>query len=108
MSNASTSPRLKARLAGLCYLLTIGVGALDHLAIGRGVVIAGNAVQTAHNLLAAEPVYRLAFTLDLLPVGLAAVLAGPTLALGSLGEVVLTLWLVIFGVDAAKWRQRAS
>ena len=231
----SASPLLKARLAGVFYLLTIGVGAFDHLTVGRGVVIDGDAVRTAHNLIAAEPLYRLAFALDLLPVyvvvtvlfyqllkpvsptwsllaaamslvggavgsaiavmqlqpvltlvsasalsafnpvqrdqlamlmldlhatgflislvffgsyclilgglifasrfmprlvglllalggaaylgysltdfvapSLAAAFAGPALLLGSLGEGVLTLWLLIFGVDAAKWRQRAS
>ena len=229
------SPRATARLAGLFYLLTIAVGAFDHLAVGRGVVLAGDPAGTANNLLAAEPLYRLAFALDLLPVyvattvllyqllkpvnptlsllaaatslvggavgsaiavlqlapllilgetasvaafsasqrtdlamlmldlhgagfvislvffgfyclmlggliaasrfmpwfvgllmgiggvgyvaysltdmaapAFAAGLAGPALMLGSLGEVGLTLWLLVFGVDPAKWREQAA
>ena len=231
----TASPRLKARLAGVFYLLTIGIGAFDHLTVGRGVAIGGDAIRTAHNLLAYEPLYRIAFALDLAPVyvvvtvlfyqllkpvsptwsllaaamslvggavgsaiavmqlqpvltlvsasalsafdpaqrdqlamlmldlhatgflislvffgaycmilgglifasrfmprlvglllalgggaylgysladfvspSLASAFAGPALLLGSLGEAVLTLWLLVFGVDAARWRQRAS
>lgn len=66
--NATASPRLKARLAGLCYLLTIGVGAFDHLAVRGRLVDPGNAATTAHNILTSEPLYRVAFAVDLIPV----------------------------------------
>ena len=64
----SASPRLKARLAGLCYLATIGVGAFDHIFVGGRLIVAGDAAATARNILASEQLYRLAFTLDLIPV----------------------------------------
>ncbi len=63
-----SSPRLKARLAGVCYLMTIGVGAFDHVFVGRRLVDPGDAAATVHNILASEPLYRAAFAADLIPV----------------------------------------
>ena len=62
------SPRLKARLAGVCYLITIGVGAFDHMFVGGRLVVRGDAAQTVHNITASEQLYRLAFAADLIPV----------------------------------------
>jgi len=64
----ASSPRLKARLAGVCYLITIGVGAFDHLFVGGRLIVTGDASATAHNILASAPLYRLAFALDSIPV----------------------------------------
>jgi hypothetical protein len=63
---ASFSPPLKARLAGLCYLITIAAGAFDHL-LGAKLIARGDAAATAHNILASGPLYRLAFALDAIP-----------------------------------------
>jgi hypothetical protein len=62
------SPVLKARLAGLCYLITIIVGSFDHVFVARKLIVPGDAALTAHNLLASEQLYRLAFALDMLPI----------------------------------------
>src|SRR4051812_32906882 len=66
--NAAWSPRSRARVAGLLYLATIAAGSFDQIAVTRRVVVAGDAAATASRLLAAEPLWRLAFTLDLIPV----------------------------------------
>jgi hypothetical protein len=65
---STLSPRRKARLAGFCYLITIGVGVFDHLVVGGRLIVPGDAAATAHHILASAPLYRLAFALDLIPV----------------------------------------
>lgn len=65
---AGLSPRLRARLAGVCYLITIGVGAFDHMVVGGRLAASGDAAATAHGVMASEPLYRLAFAADLVPV----------------------------------------
>jgi hypothetical protein len=65
---AASSPRLKARLAGVCYLITIAVGTFDHLFVGGRLINMTDASATAHNILASAPLYRLAFALDSIPV----------------------------------------
>lgn len=65
---AESSPRLKARLAGACYLITIGVGAFDHMFVGGRLIVTGSASATAHNILTSALLYRLAFALDSIPV----------------------------------------
>ncbi|HXZ67532.1 MAG TPA: DUF4386 domain-containing protein, partial [Alphaproteobacteria bacterium] len=67
-SRSFLSPQLKARLAGLCYLITILVGSFDHVFVARKLIVPGDAALTAHNLLASEQLYRLAFALDMIPV----------------------------------------
>ena len=64
---SSLPPRLMARLAGLCYLVSIGVGAFDHIVVGRGLIAPDDAAATAHNIMASETLYRLAFAVDLVP-----------------------------------------
>jgi hypothetical protein len=49
-------------------LITIGVGAFDHLFVGGKLIVRDDAVATAHNILASEALYRLAFAVDLIPV----------------------------------------
>ncbi len=63
-----SSPQFIARLAGLCYLITILVGAFDHLFVGGKLIVPGDAGITATNIMRSAPLYRLAFTLDLVPV----------------------------------------
>ena len=65
---STLSPRRKARLAGACYLVTIGAGVFDHLVVGGRLIVPGDAAATAHNILASAPLYRLEFALDLIPV----------------------------------------
>jgi hypothetical protein len=68
MKVAESSPRLQARLAGVCYLITIGAGAFDHLFVGAKLIVPGDAAATANNILASASLYRLAFALDMIPV----------------------------------------
>jgi hypothetical protein len=63
------SPRLKARLAGLCYLLMLPTGGLAMFVRGR-FIIKGDAATTAANMITHEPMFRLAFAGDLLVVAI--------------------------------------
>jgi hypothetical protein len=64
---AEVSPRSKARIAGLCYVLMFPTGGLAMFVRGR-LVVTGDAAATAANILAHEPMFRLAFAGDLLVV----------------------------------------
>jgi hypothetical protein len=64
---AEVSPRLKARIAGLCYLLMLPTGGLAMFVRGR-FVVKGDAAATAVNIMAHESWFRLAFAGDLLVV----------------------------------------
>jgi hypothetical protein len=61
------SPRLKARIAGVFYLLNFLTGGVAFFASGR-IVVSGDAVATATNILAHEPLFRLGFTVYLIVV----------------------------------------
>ena len=63
---AETSPRLKARIAGGLYLS--GVLNLFAGAVISRLVVNGDAAATAHNILAHETSYRLAFAADIITV----------------------------------------
>jgi hypothetical protein len=62
---AETSPRFKARIAGVFYLLTILTGGFALFVSGR-LVVSGDAAATATNILAHEPLFRLGFASDLI------------------------------------------
>jgi hypothetical protein len=64
---AEASPRFKARIAGVFYLLMLPIGGLAVFA-RRGLVVSGDAAATATNILAHEPLFRLGFAADLLVV----------------------------------------
>ena len=66
---AEVSPRLKARIAGLCYVLMLPTGGLAMFVRGR-LVVKGDAAATAANILAHETLFRLAFAGDLLVVAI--------------------------------------
>jgi hypothetical protein len=66
---AEVSPRLKARIAGLCYVLMLPTGGVAIFVRGR-FVVKGDAAVTAANILAHEPWFRLAFAGDLLVVAI--------------------------------------
>ncbi|HEX4961622.1 MAG TPA: DUF4386 domain-containing protein [Thermoanaerobaculia bacterium] len=59
------SPRFKARMAGVFYLLTFLTGGAV-LSAGRGLVVSGDAAATAANVLAHESSLQLVFAADLL------------------------------------------
>jgi hypothetical protein len=59
-------PALKARVAGACYLLTIVAGIFAEFFVRSNFVVSTDAAATAHNILASETIYRLAFVADLI------------------------------------------
>jgi hypothetical protein len=64
---AEASPRIKARTAGVLYLLE-GAPAVFQQSVIAGLVVSGDAAATATNVLAHEPVFRLWFAAALLAV----------------------------------------
>jgi len=67
---AGASPRLKARMAGVLYVLAGSTSAFGEFIVLGRVVVSGNAAATATNILANEPFYWLGFTAALLAVAL--------------------------------------
>jgi hypothetical protein len=84
-----SSPQTWARVAGLLYLINIATSVFA-LVTAQGMIVANDAAQTAANILAAEPMFRLAFVAIVLAgvsyVAVVAILyalmkpAGPTLS----------------------------
>jgi hypothetical protein len=64
---AEASVRVKARIAGVLYLLE-GLPAVFQQSVIAGLVVAGDAAATATNILAHEPLFRLWFAAALLAV----------------------------------------
>ncbi|HEY5008675.1 MAG TPA: DUF4386 family protein [Caulobacteraceae bacterium] len=54
---ATASPRSRARMAGVLYLITIAAGFFAFSA-RSGLIVSGEAAATARNILASEPLYR--------------------------------------------------
>ena len=69
---AEASPRLKARIACVFYLLT-GLVAFDLFFVLGRLVVYGDAAATATNILAHEPLFRLGFAAEL--IGLSGYIA---------------------------------
>jgi Domain of unknown function (DUF4386) len=63
-SLAAASPRVTARMAGLCYLLMMVSGGLATLA-RRGLLVGGDAEATATNIMAHQARYQLSFGAEL-------------------------------------------
>ena len=56
---AQTSPLILARVAGFLYLLTVPLGVFNFLYIPSNLIVSGDAVATAHNIIASESLFRL-------------------------------------------------
>lgn len=84
------SPRLKARLAGVLFLIVMAAGIFAEYAVWNALIVSHDAAATARNILAQEPLYRLGFAANLIDyafyLGVTAILyellkpAGRTLA----------------------------
>jgi hypothetical protein len=60
------SPQVYARLAGVLYLINIACGMFGELFVRGHLVVAGNAVATAHNIMASESLFRCGIVGDLI------------------------------------------
>lgn len=58
------SPRVMARLAGLLYLIIIVGGIFAQIGVRDRLVVSGDAVATAHNIVAHELLYRVGFAVE--------------------------------------------
>lgn len=56
---AQTSPLMIARLAGFLYLLTVPLGIFNFMYIPSNLIVSGDAVRTAQNIMASESLFRL-------------------------------------------------
>jgi hypothetical protein len=65
---AEASPRLKARMAGIFYVLTGAMYVFGQAFILGKLVVHGDAAATANNILARQPFFQLGFTADLISV----------------------------------------
>ena len=65
---AETSPRIKARMAGVCQLMEAVTAAFGEVIIPGKLVVAGNAAATAANILGHERLFWLGFVLSLIGV----------------------------------------
>ena len=65
---AETSPRFKARMAGVFYVLTAFTSVAGGSFIPGKLVVYGNTVATAHNILAHQSLFQLAFVIMLVAV----------------------------------------
>jgi len=63
---AQTSPLILARVAGFLYLLTVPLGVFNFLYIPSNLIVSGDAVATAHNIMASESLFRLGIVSALL------------------------------------------
>jgi hypothetical protein len=63
---AESSPRLKARIAGVFYLLTILTRMVVEISVRNRLVVSDDAAATATNILAHEPLWRWGFAGDIL------------------------------------------
>ena len=62
---AEASPRLKARIAGLLYLIVIATAMFAEAFVRGTLIVSGDAAATAHKILASEELFRLGFAADL-------------------------------------------
>jgi hypothetical protein len=63
---APTSPQVYARIGGILYLIIIIAGALGEIFIRGKLIVSGDAISTATNLMASQSLWRLGIAGDLL------------------------------------------
>lgn len=62
------NPKATARVAGLAYLVIMILAPFSQMFVRGGAIVRGDSAATAANILAAEPLWRLAFTAELVTV----------------------------------------
>ncbi len=62
---AKSSPRLKARIAGVLYLIVIVGGIFAEVFVRGRLVVHGDAAATAHNIVMHDLLYRLGFAVEI-------------------------------------------
>lgn len=65
MTGVQSSPKRAARIAGAAYLVTVIAGLFAEIGVRGKLIDYGNAAATAHNVVAAETLYRLGFAADI-------------------------------------------
>ena len=65
MTERAASPRLKARTAGLLYLISLIMNGFAIFVLSK-LTVSGDAAATAHNILASEQLFRYGFAADLI------------------------------------------
>ncbi|MGA2366695.1 MAG: DUF4386 domain-containing protein [Steroidobacteraceae bacterium] len=90
-TNALAVPQAEARIAGVLYLVVIGTAFFAEMYARGSLVVSGDAIATARNILSAERLYRVTGVADLVnlvcDIGVAVILyrllrpAGQTLSL---------------------------
>lgn len=63
---ASSSPRVRAKAAGIFYFVTIVTAIFAEIAVRGHLIVSGDAAATARNILASESLFRLGFVADLI------------------------------------------
>src|SRR5258708_35304969 len=61
-----TSPQVYARIGGILYLLIIIAGALGEIFIRGKLIVSGDAISTANNILTSQSLWRMGIAGDLL------------------------------------------
>jgi len=96
---AESSPRLRARIAGVLYLIVIATAMFAESFVRDPLIVSGDAATTAHNILASEQLFRLGFAADL--VNFACYIAVVLIFYGLFKPAGRTLSLVAAGFGMA-------
>src|SRR5258707_13274827 len=63
--NVETSPQTYARIGGVLYLINIVAGGIDEAFIRSRLIVPGDAITTAHNIMASKTLFRIGVAGDL-------------------------------------------
>lgn len=101
-TDAETSPRMLARIAGVFYLIIIATGMFAELGVRGRVIASGDPAATAQNIIANEELYRLGLVSELTTILSAAlVLALLYRLLKPAGAILMRLAFIVNTVAIA-------